>query len=276
MKKLLLTALILLHINLFALEVAAPKAPPSIPLLKIKEIDLKLFQDVSTEGIPSIIRGRGDIYLLPVNVGAKLYNKGAGIKFMGVTSNGLLSLVSSEVNQLDHLSGKKLYIGGQGSSPDVVTRKILEDNNIAADILYRSSPEIAKLLMAGKIKNAVLPEPLATMVIEKNNSVKRVSELKDLWPGETIPQVGIFVLDTTLQSNPREVEEFLISYRKSLDNISGEDVTGAIDKFNLTMNEEAFQTSLNYMNLTLSMDKESVENYLRVLGIEVEDEFYGW
>lgn len=276
MKKLLLTALTLLHINLFALEVAAPKAPPSIPLLKIKGIDLKLFQDVSTEGIPSIIREKGDIYLLPVNVGATLYNKGVDIKFIGVTSNGLLSLVSREITQFSHLSGKKLYIGGQGSSPDVVTRKILEENNMKVDTLYRSSPEIAKLIMAGKIENAILPEPLATMVMERNADIKRVSELKELWPGETIPQVGIFVLNTTLQNNPEEVEKFLVSYKESLDNISDDDITSAIEKFNLTMNEKEFRTSLNYMNLTLSKDRNSVENYLRVLEIEVEDDFYGW
>lgn len=276
MKRIILVIFTLLQLNLWALEVAAPKAPPSIPLLKIDNIHLNLYQDVSTEGIPPIIKGLGDIYILPVNVGAKLYNKGAGVKLMGVTSNGLLSLVSSEVSDFDELQGKKLYIGGQGSSPDVITKKILKDRGVDAEISYRSSPEIAKLLMTGRIKNAILPEPLATMVLEKNNSLKRVDELKDLWNTDSIPQVGIFALEGTLKENRKEVEKFLKTYRKSLNDIGDRDIEGAIDEFNLKMEVGEFKKSMEYMNLTLSQDRDSVENYLNTLSLQVDGGFYGW
>lgn len=123
MKKVMLLLFTLVQLNMWALEVAAPKAPPSIPLLGIEDIELNLYQDVSTEGVPAIVRGRGDIYILPLNVGANLYNRGAEIKFLGATSQGLLSLLSTEVEVLEELEGKNLYIGGQGSSPDVITKK---------------------------------------------------------------------------------------------------------------------------------------------------------
>lgn len=275
MKKIILLIFTLLQLNIWAIQVAAPKAPPSIPLLGM-DIDLTLYQDVSTEGIPAIVRGRGDIYILPVNVGAKLYNKGADIKFLGTTSEGLLSLLSSEAGELGELEGKKLYIGGQGSSPDVITRTILEERGIEANILYRSSPEIAKLLITGRIENAVLPEPLATMVLAKNPNIQRVEELKGLWPGESIPQVGVFVLGSSLDAKGKEVEEFIEKYKKSLESISTEDIERAIDEFSLKMSVEEFKSSLEYMNLTFERDRESVDNYLKKLNIEVGDDFYAW
>ncbi len=275
MKKMILLIFTLMQLNTWAIQVAAPKAPPSIPLLGM-DIDLSLYQDVSTEGIPAIIRGRGDIYILPVNVGAKLYNRGADIQFLGSTSQGLLSLLSSNAEGLEELQGEKLYIGGQGSSPDVITRTILDERKIEADILYRSSPEIAKLLITGRIKNAILPEPLATMVLAKNPEVQRVEELRKLWKGGRIPQVGIFVLKTSLDTKGREIEKFIEEYKGSMESISTEDMEGAIQEFGLKMSTAEFKTSLKYMNLTFERNREDVDNYLKKLGIEVEDDFYAW
>lgn len=275
MKKTILLIFTLMQLNTWAIQVAAPKAPPSIPLLGM-DIDLTLYQDVSTEGVPAIVRGRGDIYILPVNVGAKLYNKGAAIQFLGATSQGLLSLLSSEAEGLEELQGEKLYIGGQGSSPDVITQTILHEREIEADILYRSSPEIAKLLITGRIKSAVLPEPLATMVLAKNPNVQRVEELKDLWKGGSIPQVGIFILKDSLETKGEETEEFIQEYKRSLDSISSEDMERAISHFGLKMSVDEFKTSLKYMNLTFERNREDVDNYLKKLGIEVEDDFYAW
>lgn len=275
MKKVIIL-FILMQLNIWALEVAAPKAPPSIPLLGIKDIDLSLYQDVSTEGVPAIVRGKGDIYILPLNVGANLYNRGAKIKFLGATSEGLLSLLSTEIEELSELEGKQLYIGGQGSSPDVITKKILEDNEVDAQINYRSSPEIAKLLMTGGIKNAVLPEPLATMVLAKNDSVKRVEELKDLWEDSSIPQVGIFVQKKTLEKDRKEVEEFIETYKRSVENISDRDIESAIERFGIKMSVEEFRSSVEYMNLGFTRDKDNIGKYLEVLGLKVEEDFYAW
>lgn len=276
MKKAILLLFTLFQINIWGLEVAAPKAPPSVPLLGIKNIDLYLYQDVSTEGVPAIVRGKGDIYILPLNVGANLYSRGANIKLLGTTSEGLLSLLSSDVDDISELKGRKLYIGGQGSSPDVITKKILEDNEIDAHINYRSSPEIAKLLMSGRIENAILPEPLATMVLAKNSTMKRVEELKNLWDNSSIPQVGIFVQEKTLVREEREIDKFIETYKKNIENISDEDIENAIEKFGIKMSIGEFRSSIEYMNLGFKRDKESVEKYLNILGLEVEEDFYVW
>lgn len=276
MKRILLIIFILINLNIWALEVAAPKAPPSIPLLTMEGIDLTLYEDVSTQGVPAIIRRKGEIYILPVNLGASLYKRGAKIRLVGVTSDGLLSLVSSEIDTFRGLQGRTLYIGGQGASPDVITRSLLAQEGIDSRITYRSSPEIAKLMITGRVANAILPEPLATMVLTKNPDVRRVADLKDIWPGKAIPQVGIFVMEATLETKKDQIDRFLEDYVSSLGSFSDTEVDRALEEFGLSMDRDAFRSSLKHMNLTLKKERENVERYLKTLGIEVEDGFYGW
>lgn len=279
MKKLILSIFMMISVISWGLEIAAPKAPPSIPLLAMEGVDVRFYQDVSTEMVPNIIKKEGELYLLPVNVAATLYNKGMDIKLVGVTSRGLLSFLSNRLDSIEELDGEKLYIGGQGSSPDVVTRNILETRGISPEINYRSSTEIAKLAMAGRIENFILPEPLATMVLSKNRKIKRVAELKNLWKGGEIPQVGIFVAGKVYEEKRKEVAEFVKDYRKALDEKEKRDLLKkAKEEFSMGMSIEALGESVGYMNLTMDRGcKASVENYLEILGIKLPgDEFYAW
>ena len=279
MKKLMASVFMVISLVVYGLEIAAPKAPPSIPLLAMEGIDINFYQDVSTEVVPNIIKKKGEIYIIPVNVGANLYNKGVDIRLVGITSRGLLSLLSSEIENIEELDGEKLYIGGQGSSPDVVMRNILDSRKISLKINYRSSGEIAKLAMAGRINNLVLPEPLATMVLSKNKNFKRVAELKDLWKGKEIPQVGVFVSGKVYDEKSIEVEKFVRDYRKALKRKSEKKLLEkSREEFSLGLSIGELEESMKYMNLTLDTRcKTSVEHYLRALGIKLPgDEFYVW
>ncbi len=279
MKKLILSVFMMISFMAWGLEIDAPKAPPSIPLLAMDGIDINYYQDVSTEVVPKIIKRKGELYILPVNVGATLYNKGIDLRLVGVTSKGLLSFLSSRVGSIEELEGKTLYIGGQGSSPDVITRKILESRGISPRINYRSSGEITKLAMAGRAENLILPEPLATMLLGKNSEFKRVAELKGLWHGEEIPQVGIFVLGRVYDEKSDYIKKFLEAYRKALLKKEDSELLGkSVREFSLSLSAEELRESVRYMNLTLDTGcKNSVEYYLEALGINLPgDEFYAW
>lgn len=279
MKKIIASVFMIMSLVVWGVEIDAPKAPPSIPLLDIKEIDINFYQNVSTQVVPKIIRKKGELYIIPVNVAATLYNKGVDIRLLGVTSRGLLSFLSKDTEKIQDLEGKKLYIGGQGSSPDVVMRNILEKRNISPEINYRSSGEIAKLAMAGKIDNLVLPEPLATMVLSKNKNFKRVAELKDLWKGKEIPQVGIFVMGKIYDEKPIEINKFIEDYKNALERKSEVKLLEkAKEEFSLGLSIGDLEESVRYMNLTLDTGcKKSVEHYLDALGIKLPgDEFYAW
>jgi len=279
MKKIIASVFMIVSLAVWGLEIDAPKAPPSIPLLAIEDININFYQNVSTEVVPKIIRKKGELYIIPVNVAATLNNKGVDIRLLGITSRGLLSFLSKDIEKIVDLEGKKLYIGGQGSSPDVVMKNILEKKNISPEISYRSSGEIAKLAMAGKIDNLVLPEPLATMVLSKNKNFKRVTELKDLWKGKEIPQVGIFVMGKVYDENPIEVDKIIKKYKKALERKNEVKLLErAIEEFSLKLSIGDLEESVRYMNLTLDTGcKKYVEHYLDALGIKLPgDEFYAW
>lgn len=172
--------------------VQAPVAPATAPLLVMQEagwspgsgveMDLIIYKSVE-EATTRVMKGEADCTILPVNVAAKLYNKGVPVKLANVSTWGLLYLVSGDpdVKRLTDLRGRELYVGARGATPDILTRYLLAKNGIGkgeADIKYAQSPEIAQMIIGGLARTAVLPEPLVTQVTSKKPSV--MSLLKDV------------------------------------------------------------------------------------------------
>jgi len=166
--------------------IQAPLAPPTTPLFKFAKdgtlngakLELIIYKSVE-EATTRIAKGEADFTVLPLNVAAKLYNKQVDISLANVSTWGILYLLTtdSQVANWQDLKGKELYVGAQGSSPDVLTQYFISKNGMKSDdikLSYLSSPEIAQLMINGLVKNAVLPEPQATQVII-NNSQARIA-----------------------------------------------------------------------------------------------------
>lgn len=278
MKKLLIYFTLIF--NTFSLTILLPKAPPSLPVVKsvegLEDINLIYYTDATTEVIPNIVKDKDYLYIIPVNLGAKLYNKGKDLRLIGVLSEGLISLVSTEsfesFNQLDK---KDIFIGAQGSSPDVISRYLFNKENISPKINYRSSQEVAKLLIGGKANTAVLPEPLASLALFKNKELKRTFIFKDLWKDitnyDSIPQVGIFGKKDLNDKEKELIEKFIQNYKKSLvwiDENPKEASQLALKHFELTLPEKVITEAITNMNLTFKSGTESkndVEGYLNSL-----------
>lgn len=271
---------LLLSMSIFALDIFLPKAPPSLPFVKakdnLKEIDLNFYNDFNTEIVPKLIKNQEGLYVIPVNNAAQLFNKGRDLKLIAVLSEGLISIVSDKnFKNIKDLNGEEIYVGGQGSSPDVISDYIFEKNQIKVKVNYRTSQEIAKLIMTGKINTAVLPEPLASMVLDKNKSLKRSFVLKDQWKlinGQNgIPQVGIFASQKVINSNKALIDKLSKEYKNSLTWIYSNKKEASklgIEAFQLTLTESAFEESINHMNLVYLeglKSKNSIETYLKAL-----------
>ncbi len=278
MKKLLIYFAVIL--NTFSLTILLPKAPPSLPAVKSVEdldsINLVYYTDATTEVLPNIIKDKDYLYIIPVNLGAKLYNKGKDLRLIGVLSEGLISLISNEnIENFKNIDKREIYIGAQGSSPDVISRYLFNIENIKPDINYRSSQEITKLLIGGKANTAVLPEPLASLALFKNKKLKRTFVFKDLWKDITgynsIPQVGIFGKKILNDQEKELIDTFILNYKKSLIWIEeNPEEAGklALKHFNLTLPEKVIIEAIENMNLTFESgleSKSSVEGYLKSL-----------
>ena len=280
MKKLIFFLLLVISFSSFALDVYLPKAPPSLPLAKspknIKDLNLKYYNDVVTEVIPNIIKNEDALYVIPVNNGAQLYNKGKDLKLIAVLSEGLLSIVSSKnYANLKSLDKEEIYIGGQGSSPDTISNYLFKKNKIKPSIKYRSSTEIAKLIMTNQITTAVLPEPQASMVLDKNKNLKRVFILKNEWKKangqNSIPQVAIFASQSVINKNKNLINTLAKEYKNSLvwmNKNKNEAAKFGIEVFQVALSETAFENSIDNMNLVYIeglVAKKSVDTYLNAL-----------
>ena len=277
-KKLTILLGLAISINIFTMDIYTPKAPPSIPMLPMKDkVDIHYYQDVHTEIIPRIIKNKGGIYVIPTNLGENLKKKGIELKLLGVTSQGLISIISNkEIDNIKNLDGKNILIGAQGSSPDIISRFLFKKNNISPRITYRSTPEVAKLMIIQKGENAVLPEPMATMILEKNSKLIRTIVYKDEWEKVTslsgIPQVGLYTTSKYNKTHSKEIEKFIDEYKQNLKDLK-KDPNKFIDlaqiNFNIKLSDKGYTESIKYMNLTLIDGKKGdklVKEYIEILG----------
>ncbi|MGM0507642.1 MAG: DUF3834 domain-containing protein [Fusobacteriota bacterium] len=276
-------------LNLFnfssALTILAPKAPPTLALLKVanenEDIKVQFYTNAATEVIPKIIKDEEFLYILPTNVASKLYNKGKKLKLLGITSFGIVHLLSNDesVESIFDINEKSIYIGAQGSSPDVISRYILDKNNIKPNIKYRTSQEIAKLLITGKIENAILPEPLASLANFKGKDTKRVSDLTQEWikinsKSRGIPQVALVGNQNFINNNNDIIKRLESQYKKAVDYIkinNNKDLEVAKKgKKDLDLNipDSVMQNSIKKMNLVYikgNQSKKEILNYLEEL-----------
>lgn len=277
MKSLKLFLFITLTLQSFALDIIVPKAPPAIPAIKAAEnnntITIHYFTDAVTQVVPKIMQNKNFVYAIPTNLAAKLKNKGKDLQLLAITTEGLLSIVSNKnISSLDQLNGKEIYVGGQGSSPDVITQYILNKNNVNVDIKYRTSAEVAKLAISGKIDFAVLPEPLATLSLFKNKKLNRSfvysNEWKKLNEGQGIPQVGFFASKAFIKNNNIEIQSFLNDYAEAVVWVNNSPAQAAKlgkNSLMLPMPAKVIEMAIPNMNLayiSANNSKESVINYL--------------
>ena len=266
--------LLIVENPLFALDIFAPKAPPSLPLVLLtKDYNINFYNDLNIEILPQIIKNRKALYIIPTNVAAKLHSKNKELKIAGITSLGLLSfLTTKDYVSIKDLDKKEIYISAPGATPDILSQYFFKNLDIEPKINYRSAPEIAKLLIINKIENVVLPEPLATIAQKKNPKIKVLSLFTTLWSDLTktrgMPQVCIASFDDI---DREEIMIFFEKYTKALKEIEEkptEALNAANSLYNFNINEDIFYDSYPKMNLVCikadDMEQE-ILHYLNVL-----------
>ena len=142
--------------------------PSSLPICRLMDNpQLKnatiTFQKYNTPQnlLPKLIKKEIDIAFLPLNVAVKTFNtSNRSIQMLCVTGNGNIYLITTDekVNKIEDLQGKKIYVAGQGATPDYLFQYLLQENEISINqneiILDYSVPnaQIPALLIADKIK----------------------------------------------------------------------------------------------------------------------------
>jgi NitT/TauT family transport system substrate-binding protein len=179
--------------------------------------------------VAKVISGEYDIAVLPVNMAAKLYNSGVGIRLAAIIGEGMVSFLSSDtsIRSLSDLKGATVFVAGQGATPDYLFKFLLTKAGLdpSKDVRLEYAlpyPEAAAALAAGKIESAVLPEPFSTMARSASPSLRSPLDIGALWTSTSgqsgYPMTALVVSNRLAAERPDAVKAILqaceVSIRK--------------------------------------------------------------
>lgn len=219
------------------ITMAALKGPTAFGMIQMMEQVESLGNDITLsyeliatpqDMVARILTGQVDIAAMPVNLAAKLYNK-MGEKGFAVGASvgeGMLYALTTEQGDVswESFRGKTLNSIAKGSTPDYLTRYVLNGNGLKADkdvtlrFVY-SHQQLAQMMAAGKVDNAILPEPLVSMVLNKNSSARIFSDMQKEWgvlsgTGKNYP-ISLAVVSPRIH-NKEQLDRVFSAYNASI------------------------------------------------------------
>lgn len=138
-----------------------------------------------------------DVIIAPFTTLVNLYNKGVNIKYLSTFNFASFYLISNKAKRFNEIIGDNIYIAQKGSTQDIIFNIYLQERNLKDKInLYYSTPqEIISLFIAGKIENALLPEPYVSMGV--NNGGRIILDIqrvyREISKGRFLPITSIAV-----------------------------------------------------------------------------------
>ncbi len=160
----------------------------------------------------------------PSYVAANLANKGLPVKLLNIMTWGMLYVLSYDetVKSPADLAGEKIGMFFRNDMPDLVFGRVMQQNGLTEGkdytLHYVSTPfEALQLLLSGRIKHCVLPEPAATAGMVKGKklgkSIHRSIDLAREWGSVTggqgrFPMAGMMVHEELLNAHPDLIEGF--------------------------------------------------------------------
>lgn len=222
-----------------SIHIAALRGPSALGMSRLFETGYSINTIALTMQIassidavyPKLLNGDIDIAILPPNVAAKLYNKNpSSIVVLAVVGNSMLSLLSRDptIQSPTDLSGKKVYVAGQGATPDYILRTLTTESlSDVSKVQYDyslSTADIATAIATGRIDYAFLPEPFVTLSMEvakeKNNPLTISFSAQDSWAasgkGDDFPMTVCVVRKEFAKQHDSLVRDFLEAYRLSV------------------------------------------------------------
>lgn len=259
-------------------SIIVPAGTPALGLANYKVAHSEAKFDI-TNGSDELIAAFGtkshDVVVAPVNLGAKFFNTNGNYVLAKTFVWGNLFLASkSDLTSFDDIDGKKLVVFGKNSTPDIITKILIQEKGLNVEIEYVDAVADANpLLVSGKADYIITAEP-AISKIKDANGIKTIDlqeEYAKLTNTNSYPQAGIFVkkedkddkkikavVDALVESvnetknNPEKSAENAVSIHKSFETLGKAALVKAIPNchFNILNKED---------------EKKAVEKYLQYL-----------
>ena len=227
------------------LTLAGPPAIVSAPLIHMAETNA--LQGVAQRTVftswrdPDQLRmmamgGKADVLAMPSNVAANLYNRGAGVALLNISTWGSQWIVTRDAARktLAAFKGEEIAVPFRGDMPDIVLQLLAARQGLdpLRDFRIRYVPtpmEAMQLLITRRVSHALLSEPAVSLALRKTQSfpvgliapeLHRGADMQQEWgrlyqrPAR-LPQAGIAAVGA-LRAQPEALAAVTRAYAQSL------------------------------------------------------------
>ena len=180
--------------------------------------------------------GKADVLAMPSNVAANLFNRGAGVTLLNISTWGALWVVTRDAQRkaLADFKGEEIAVPFRGDMPDIVLQLLAARQGLdpLRDFRIRYVPtpmEAMQLLITRRVSHALLSEPAVSLALRKTQSfpvgliapeLHRGADMQQEWgrlyqrPAR-LPQAGIAAVGA-LRAQPEALAAVTRAYAQSL------------------------------------------------------------
>lgn len=264
------------------IKIAYTKSFSSMPLLYMMEnylsVDDKELQfyscSDSKDMVKKLLNNQIDICLLPVSVIAKMSQSGNDkLICLGVSqqSNFYIVTKNQNLNDLQTLQKEKIYLEGQDSITDVISKFYLSNTDLSFDYSYSNS-QIPSLIINDKILYGILPEPYASICQNYDLQTIRTYPLNNFIQEESNQSYPIMLLTVKksfLEENTESINSFIQIFSESSRNIieNPESCADLLQKYNFYLDyQDAVLAikSLTFEFIQANQAKEDIEKVIKL------------
>ncbi len=139
--------------------------------------------------------GKADVLAMPSNVAANLFNRGAGVTLLNISTWGALWIVTRDAQRqaLADYRGEEIAVPFRGDMPDIVLQLLASKQGLDAQkdfrLRYVPTPmEAMQLLITRRVSHALLVEPGVSLALRKTKSFPIGLIAPDLHRGANLQQ----------------------------------------------------------------------------------------
>jgi NitT/TauT family transport system substrate-binding protein len=236
---------------------------------------------------PMLVRARllkeePELAVLPLNMAAILYNKGLPYQVIAIPVWGTLYLFGSDttIKTWPDLKGKRLFLMGRGTTPDILVRYLLMRNGLVPDedvLLDYSFPthiDLANSVSAGHSALAVISEPLVSLARARNPAIIQIMDLNAEWAkvfpeNPAMPQTALIGRKDFIRDHPDWITSLCESWSLSIDLVNRYPAMAAkmIVHHDILPDEKIAENSIPGSNLKFSFASDIrpvIDQYLQV------------
>ncbi|MDA3854591.1 MAG: hypothetical protein PF444_10195 [Bacteroidales bacterium] len=139
--------------------------------------------------------GNMDMAILPMTMAYNMIDNNIDIKIFAITGWGNLFMLSRDSSvDFNHIEKSIISVPGEGQTPDLVSQFLIEylglQDKVSLNYTYPSPLLLTSALAVGKVAYAILPEPLASLALNKDQSLYRTLNIAELWE-KSLPEIPL-------------------------------------------------------------------------------------